>query len=244
MEAPFSPLLHCLDTAPTSSPLLSLAFAPQSSSAAALVAVGHELQSVDAPIYVYDLRSPAAPILTYDQSHSDDVTFLQFFPATGTASPSTAPILASGSTDGLMTVYDLSKGADEDDAVLSATNTGSSLARGGWLMSSGDTSAAVDGMDAASSLSAQLWAVSDMQTVGVWDAQSVSQRSDSSDAHSRASDHRLPSNTPCRRIHSFLLSLPLSLQHHFHPTHNGPVGRGRLTTSSTPYPHMARTIAA
>ncbi|CAO1617550.1 unnamed protein product [Parajaminaea phylloscopi] len=165
-----------IDT-PTNSALLSLAFSPSSSasssaSSAPLIALGHELQSVDAPIYVYDLRNPAAPVVTYDQSHSDDVTFLDL---------SAHPLLLSGGTDGLMTVFDISRGTDEDDAVLSATNTGSSIARGGWqtkppadwrsgLWAPGQETTKQE--DLQNTLG-RIWAVSDMQTVGVWDAGST-----------------------------------------------------------------------
>lgn len=157
---------------PTSSPLLSLAFSSSSSSSPApLVALGHELKSIDAPVYVYDLRNTGTPLLTYDQSHSDDVTFLDF---------SAESLLLSGSTDGLMTIYDTSRGSDEDDAVLSATNTGSSLARGGWMARpSGDwasrfaTAQESQQEGQLAGILGSIWAVSDMQTVGVWDAAST-----------------------------------------------------------------------
>lgn len=164
-----------IDT-PTNSALLSLAFSPPGAngfSAAPLVALGHELQSLDAPIYLYDLRNPAAPVLTYDQSHSDDVTFLDL---------SAFPLLLSGSTDGLMTVFDTTKGSDEDEAVLSAVNTGSSIARGAWQVGPpqdwriGLFARAQESqwqVDLQGTLG-KVWAASDMQTVGVWDAGSVS----------------------------------------------------------------------
>lgn len=121
-------------------------------------------------------------MITYDQSHSDDVTFLCFH-------PEKEGVLLSGSTDGLMTVYDVRQGADEDDAVLSAANSGASLARGGWLpglMAAGageGDGMQVDGGDEENEATAAvkamalggIWGVSDMQTAGVWDAASVSE---------------------------------------------------------------------
>lgn len=99
-------------------------------------------------------------------------------------------MLLSGSTDGLLTVYDLSLGADEDDAVLSAANTGSSIARSGWGGAASEVGVAKgskkpdedlgEGMDVDSRKEqtyrglGAIWAVSDMQTVGMWDAESVS----------------------------------------------------------------------
>ncbi|CAO1627961.1 unnamed protein product [Sympodiomycopsis kandeliae] len=164
-----------IDT-PTSSPLLSLAFS--SSSSSPLLALGHELQSIDAPIYIYDLRQPSAPVVTYSESHSDDVTFLQW---RSQHTPTEGDLLLSGSTDGLMTVYDLSKGSDEDEAVVSVAYTGSSLAKGGWGGASSDRSVQ-KGMPkpiSENQLPAEyigigsIWAVSDMQTVGIWDAEST-----------------------------------------------------------------------
>lgn len=177
----------CRTTAPTSSPLLSLAF---SSSSTPLLALGHELASIDAPIYTYDLRQTSAPVLTYDQSHSDDVTFLEFSSKNSTVADT--EYLLSGSTDGLMTVYDLSKGSDEDEAVVSAANTGSSLARGGWGGAAPEITAQAgapkppsgdpDEQPGIYKGLGSAWAVSDMQTIGIWDAESVSVPRDSSNA--------------------------------------------------------------
>lgn len=120
--------------------------------------------------------------MTYDQSHSDDVTCLQFRSEHDPAQSST-DLLLSASTDGLITIYDLSKGSDEDESVLSAANTGSSLARGGWggaasnvcvqkgtprpISDENDPPAFYNGIGS-------MWGISDMQTVGIWDVESVS----------------------------------------------------------------------
>lgn len=117
------------------------------------------------------MRAPAAPVHTYSESHSDDVTSLSFHP-----SSSHSEILLSGSTDGLLCTYD-TRIADEDDAVLSVGNTGASLARAGWgaARAGAGAGAATPGPDAAERRGlGGAWAVSDMQTLSVWDADAVS----------------------------------------------------------------------
>ncbi|KAL8923831.1 MAG: hypothetical protein Q9208_004392 [Pyrenodesmia sp. 3 TL-2023] len=63
--------------------------------------------------------------MAYVESHSDDVTDVSFHPA----SPS---ILLSGSTDGLVNLYDTAI-SDEDDALIQVFNHGSSIAHAGFL---------------------------------------------------------------------------------------------------------------
>ena len=81
-------------------PIISLA----SSNAvdAPLVAVGTELTGPSAAVAVWDIRYLTAPIRHYSESHSDDVTKLVFH-------PSFPSQLVSGSTDGLINIYDTSK---------------------------------------------------------------------------------------------------------------------------------------
>ena len=99
--------------------------------------------------------------------------------------------LLSGSTDGLIAAFDTSVGADEDDAVVAVGNTGASLAKIGWGGAKAGTGARfvkpgeedlsdsnemeVDGQKAAPRAGIGCaWAVSDMQTLSVWDADRVS----------------------------------------------------------------------
>ncbi|WFD35673.1 hypothetical protein MCUN1_002534 [Malassezia cuniculi] len=112
-------------------------------------------------------------------SHSDDVTSLVFHPDT----TSHADILLSGGMDGLACVIDISR-ALEDDAVVSVGNTGSSLARVGWAAASSEYQIApraladVDMDDKDASLVREqrrsalgpVYTVSNMQTLGIWDA--------------------------------------------------------------------------
>ncbi|KAL8691908.1 MAG: hypothetical protein Q9218_002954 [Villophora microphyllina] len=72
-----------------------------------------------------DSRAAAQPLLQYIESHSDDVTDLSFH-------PSQPSCLLSGSTDGLVNLYDTSIG-DEDDALVQVFNHGSSIAHAGFL---------------------------------------------------------------------------------------------------------------
>ncbi|XP_076841926.1 WD repeat-containing protein 89 [Brachyhypopomus gauderio] len=60
----------------------------------------------------------------YSESHSDDVTVVRFH-------PTQADRLASGATDGLVNVFDLSLGT-EDDALLTTCNCGSSASALCW----------------------------------------------------------------------------------------------------------------
>lgn len=74
---------------------------------------------------VRDLRATQQPLLQYIESHNDDVTELSF-------NPSNPSILLSGSTDGLINLYDTTI-TDEDDALIQVFNHGSSIAHAGFL---------------------------------------------------------------------------------------------------------------
>ena len=74
------------------------------------------------------MRSPSKPLQNYIESHNDDVTDVQFHP--------TLPrCLLSGSTDGLVNIYDISI-SDEDDALVQVQNHGSSISHAGFLSNS------------------------------------------------------------------------------------------------------------
>lgn len=103
------------------------------------------------------------------EAHSDDVTSLSFHPTVPFA-------LLSASSDSLVAVSDICK-TDEDDSVLGVINTGASVARAGWGGSStfrpkaileGEEEELVDQNDIPN-LGA-FWSVSDMQTLGIWEA--------------------------------------------------------------------------
>ncbi|KAI6748131.1 hypothetical protein HG531_008673 [Fusarium graminearum] len=89
------------------------------------IAVGTELQNHTASIHLWDVRSTPTSKAHYQEVHSDDVTDLSF-------NPSNSALLLSGSTDGLVNVYD-TRIADEDDLTVQTCNVDSSIHRAAWL---------------------------------------------------------------------------------------------------------------
>ncbi|KAI5966808.1 uncharacterized protein KGF55_000217 [Candida pseudojiufengensis] len=81
-----------------------------------LLAGGTELQGVDAEVHIWDIRNTEKIVKSFVDSHHDDVTCLEFHP--------TLNYLMSGSTDGYVNIYDLSK-VDEEDALHQVINFGS-----------------------------------------------------------------------------------------------------------------------
>ncbi|KAL2039336.1 hypothetical protein N7G274_008004 [Stereocaulon virgatum] len=92
------------------------------------IVVGTELSHTQATVILWDNRAPGKPIRRYIESHNDDVTELQFHPQSrGT--------LLSGSTDGLVNIYNTAE-ADEDEALSQVANHGSSIHHAGFLSNS------------------------------------------------------------------------------------------------------------
>ncbi|KAJ1972086.1 hypothetical protein H4R34_005529, partial [Dimargaris verticillata] len=110
-------------------------------SAGMVLAVGTQMAGSEAYIHLWDLRqSPAgaainsnhgfansasSPLMTYAESHSDDITQVRFH-------PTHEHTLLSGSEDGLLCLFDLTQ-ADEEDALIAAGNTCSTVNRLGWF---------------------------------------------------------------------------------------------------------------
>ncbi|EEH15897.1 hypothetical protein PABG_05984 [Paracoccidioides brasiliensis Pb03] len=88
------------------------------------IVAGTEFVSSQSSVIFWDIRSPGQPRLQYTESHNDDITELQFHPTRHN-------ILLSGSTDGLVNIYDTTI-SDEDDAILQVVNHGS-IHRAGFL---------------------------------------------------------------------------------------------------------------
>ncbi|KAH6692331.1 WD domain-containing protein [Plectosphaerella plurivora] len=82
------------------------------------VAIGTEFQNHQASINLWDVRASPTQRIQYNEVHSDDITELRFHP---TQAPN---ILLSGSTDGLVNVYD-TRITDEDEVVVQTLNCGS-----------------------------------------------------------------------------------------------------------------------
>lgn len=79
----------------------------------------------DVSVLVYDTRNPAAPLRQYNESHTDTITQLAFHP--------TQPnLLMSGSTDGLVSFFDVNQ-EDEEDALQQVLNPRSAVHCAGFL---------------------------------------------------------------------------------------------------------------
>lgn len=98
-----------------------------------LLAGGTEHTGGDAFILFWDIRQSGSKIENknkllggYWESHMDDITCLTFH-------PSKRNVLASGSTDGLMNIFDLTQ-SSEDLALTYSLNTESSVVRKSTLL--------------------------------------------------------------------------------------------------------------
>ena len=79
----------------------------------------------DVTVLLYDARSLGRPLRSYTESHTDTITQLAFH-------PTQAGILLSGSTDGLISLFDTNQ-ADEDDALRQVLNPRSAVHCAGFL---------------------------------------------------------------------------------------------------------------
>ncbi|XP_028994171.1 WD repeat-containing protein 89 [Betta splendens] len=90
-----------------------------------LCAGTEQLNGEDSFLVFWDARKPGGgPLGVYSESHSDDITQVRFHPRDKDR-------LASGSTDGLVNVFDLSRGAEEE-ALLITCNSHSSAGSVCW----------------------------------------------------------------------------------------------------------------
>ncbi|XP_026194757.1 WD repeat-containing protein 89 [Anabas testudineus] len=90
-----------------------------------LLCAGTERINEDSFLVFWDARKPGGGLLgVYSESHSDDITQVRFHPRDKDR-------LASGSTDGLVNVFDLSRGAEEE-ALLLTCNSDSSAGSVCW----------------------------------------------------------------------------------------------------------------
>lgn len=84
-----------------------------------------QVNKEDSFMVFWDVRKQGGGLLgVYSESHSDDITQVRFHPRDKDR-------LASGSTDGLVNVFDLSRGT-EDEALLSTCNSNSSASAICW----------------------------------------------------------------------------------------------------------------
>ncbi|KAK2826785.1 hypothetical protein Q5P01_020999 [Channa striata] len=90
-----------------------------------LCAGTEQVNDEDSFLVFWDPRKPGGELLgVYSESHSDDITQVCFHPRDKDR-------LASGSTDGLVNVFDLSRGAEEE-ALLATCNSDSSAGSVCW----------------------------------------------------------------------------------------------------------------
>ena len=79
----------------------------------------------DVSVLVYDLRSLEAPLRSFVESHTDSITQLQWH-------PTQRNLLLSGSTDGLVSVFD-AEVTEEEDALMQVLNPRSAVHCAGFL---------------------------------------------------------------------------------------------------------------
>ncbi|KAJ8932902.1 hypothetical protein NQ318_023203 [Aromia moschata] len=89
-----------------------------------VITVGTDLFEGDAFLLFYDVRNSKF-LGGYWESHTDDITQVKFHPYDRDK-------LISGSTDGLINIYDLSQ-SSEDDALIDTLNTQSSIEQLLWF---------------------------------------------------------------------------------------------------------------
>ncbi|XP_025114804.1 WD repeat-containing protein 89-like [Pomacea canaliculata] len=88
-----------------------------------LIAGGTEKMKDDVFLLFWDKRKGKL-LGCYSESHDDDITQVTFH-------PHLENFMASGSTDGLLSVFDIAQ-TSEDDALLSTFNTEATVAKAGW----------------------------------------------------------------------------------------------------------------
>lgn len=79
----------------------------------------------DVDVLVYDVRGSTQPIRIFKESHTDTITNLTWH-------PSQTDLLMSGSTDGLVSIFDVQQ-ADEDDALKQVLNPKTAVHCSGFL---------------------------------------------------------------------------------------------------------------
>lgn len=79
----------------------------------------------DVNVLIYDTRNSSTPLRNYTESHTDTITQLAF----NSHHPN---VLLSGSTDGLVSIFDIEK-EDEDDALMQVLNPRSAIHCAGFI---------------------------------------------------------------------------------------------------------------
>lgn len=93
-----------------------------------VIAAGNESASEglgNVSVLLFDTRNPSVPLRDYVESHTDSITQLTFH-------PSQPNVLLSGSTDGLVSLFDVNQ-AEEEDALHQVLNPRSAIHCAGFL---------------------------------------------------------------------------------------------------------------
>ncbi|XP_011640483.1 WD repeat-containing protein 89 [Pogonomyrmex barbatus] len=148
-----------------------------------LIAGGTEHTSGDAFILFWDIRHSNSKIENennllggYWESHIDDITCLTFHPVKQN-------VLASGSTDGLMNIFDLTQ-TSEDSALTYSLNTESSVDRLGWLTDE------------------SLWCTTHMHTLQLWECEGATAYAKFARSHLVMSQNDDPDNCYLVKFHA------------------------------------------
>ena len=115
------------------------------SSDGTIICAGSVAQGDDVDVVLWDVRRAGHGLRCFNESHTDDVTSVCF---------GAEQSLLSGSTDGLVCVYDLTQ-CDDDDALVGTLNTESSVSKLGFC---GERSSLI-------------YALTHVETLHLWQAQ-------------------------------------------------------------------------
>ncbi|XP_022104310.1 WD repeat-containing protein 89-like isoform X2 [Acanthaster planci] len=110
-----------------------------------ILCAGTQAQGDDAYLIFWDCRSTNL-LGAYKESHSDDITQVRFH-------PNKPESLATGSTDGLVCLFDISQ-SSEEDALVTTLNSESSVSRIGWCGTNSE----------------YLYCLTHTETILIWDA--------------------------------------------------------------------------
>ena len=104
-----------------------------------IIAIGSNLKDQESHISFYDFRNLKEPISVFSDCHSDDITALKFI---------NSQKLLSGSTDGLLNIFNLSTFNEEQDLFQVIK---------------------YDSIDKLGFFEGYIWATSHIETLGIWD---------------------------------------------------------------------------
>ncbi|KAJ1675981.1 hypothetical protein EV182_000194 [Spiromyces aspiralis] len=111
-----------------------------------VLATGSEWSSHESKIELIDFRS-TKPLHEFTMSHSDDITCVNFSPFAPTQ-------LLSASTDGLLSIFDVTK-SEEDEALIGSANINASVSQANYFGPGSE----------------YIFSMTDMETLALWNAE-------------------------------------------------------------------------